>query len=129
MESKYHTHGLWISQVTPETWGLLGRKVIETYQPALAATVHPRVMTKIEEGDAVKSTISKQLMAIWKEQMALEASAPGRELGGCCSHFCFLDLTINLEPREHLPYLLSKLTYCEGFGFFFPRPINSFGSI
>ena len=38
--------------MTPETWGLLGRKVIETYQPALAATVHPRVMTKIEEGDA-----------------------------------------------------------------------------
>lgn len=36
----------------PETWGLLGRKVIESYQPALAATVHPRVMTKIEEGDA-----------------------------------------------------------------------------
>ena len=52
MESKYYTHGLWISQVTPETWGLLGRKVIETYQPALAATVHPRVMAKIEEGDA-----------------------------------------------------------------------------
>ena len=52
MESKYHTHGLWISEVAPETWGLLGRKVIESYQPALAATVHPRVMTKIEEGGA-----------------------------------------------------------------------------
>lgn len=40
--SKYPTHGLWMSDVAPEmTWDLHGRKVIETYQPALVATIHP----------------------------------------------------------------------------------------
>ena len=64
MESKYHTHGLWISEVAPETWGLLGRKVTETYQPALAATVHPRVMTKLEEGDAGDADVGWRLLLL-----------------------------------------------------------------